>query len=168
MSDYLLDFHDFIVNGPCIGGDMPEQLDLSSEGPKYAWACRAATMMKQTDVAQLPPGFQAQLVREAATAMPTLARSKELRDTVCSDALSTMDRVMTKPTCYADALIAADRESHGELLRRLEAIDSPSYGELLAKHILQAANRSREGQARALSDRQGLAETGSAAIPGRL
>jgi hypothetical protein len=53
---------------------------------------------------------------------------------------------MNKPTSYADVLIAANKESRGEILRRLEAIENPPYGALLAKHILQAAKRDADRQ----------------------
>ena len=46
---------------------------------------------------------------------------------------------MDKPACYADELIALNKESEGKLLGWLEAMENPSYGDLLAKHILQAA-----------------------------
>jgi hypothetical protein len=42
-----------------------------------------------------------------------------------------------EPICYAAVLILANRESNGGLLRQLEAIENPGYGELLARNIMQ-------------------------------
>lgn len=42
-----------------------------------------------------------------------------------------------EPSCYAAALILANRESGGSLLRELQAIESPTYGELLAKNLIE-------------------------------
>ena len=58
---------------------------------------------------------------------------------------------MTKPNCSADVLIAANRASDGEILRQLEAMDKPSYWDLLSKHLLQAS-RARERQNTPTSD----------------
>lgn len=53
---------------------------------------------------------------------------------------------MKKPSCHAAALILQDRETGGDLLREMEALDDPTYGELLAKHILQNAHAWRESE----------------------
>lgn len=41
------------------------------------------------------------------------------------------------PSCYAASLIIANRKSDGKILKDMEALEDPSYGDLLRKHILQ-------------------------------